>query len=273
MTPPTEPAALTAGPAWLFCPADRPERYAKAADAADVVILDLEDAVAAGAKAAARQALIDNPLDPARTVVRVNASDSPDHVLDLEALAATEYTHLMLAKTESPEQVAALAPRRVIALVETPRGAVMVREIAADDATAGLMWGAEDLVAGLGGSSSRNADGAYRPVAHHVRSSMLLAAKAYGKLALDAVHLDIKDLDGQRAEALDAVATGFDASVCIHPAQVAEVRAAYRPTEAEIDWSRRVLAAAVGERGVFAFEGAMVDAPVLRHAEAVLRRA
>ncbi|QDQ99067.1 CoA ester lyase [Tomitella fengzijianii] len=264
---------MAAGPAWLFCPADRPERYAKAAAAADVVILDLEDAVAPGDKAAARRALIDNPQDPSRTVVRVNATDSPEQALDLEALAATRYSHVMLAKAESAEQIAALAPRRVIALVETPRGAVMVREIAAQAATAGLMWGAEDLVAGLGGSSSRSADGAYRPVAQQVRGAVLLAAKAYGRLALDAVHLDIKDLAGQRAEALDAVATGFDASVCIHPAQVAEVRTAYRPTDAETDWSRRVLAAAEGERGVFAFEGTMVDSPVLRHAEAVLRRA
>ncbi|GAA4809848.1 HpcH/HpaI aldolase/citrate lyase family protein [Tomitella cavernea] len=269
----TAPSELTVGPAWLFCPADRPERYAKAASAADVIILDLEDAVAPADKEAARQALVDHPHDPASTVVRVNSADSPEQALDLEALAETEYTHVMLAKTESGEQIAELAPRRVIALVETPRGAVAVREIAAQPATAGLMWGAEDLVAGLGGSSSRTADGAYRPVAQQVRSTVLLAAKAFGKLALDAVHLDIADLDGQRAEALDAVSTGFDASACIHPAQVAEVRAAYRPSDAEIDWSRRVLAAAEGQRGVFAFEGAMVDSPVLRHAEAVLRRA
>ncbi len=270
----TDPAAdLVPGPAWLFCPADRPERYAKAAAAADVVILDLEDAVAPADKAAARRALIDDPQDPARTVIRVNAVGTAEHALDLEMLAATDYSHVMLAKSESAEQVAALAPRRVIALIETPLGAVRAHEIAAERATAGLMWGAEDLVAGLGGTSSRGADGAYRPVARQVRSTVLLAAKAFGKTALDAVHLDIKDLEGQRAEALDAVTTGFDASVCIHPSQVAEVRAAYRPADEEIDWARRVLAAADGERGVFAFEGTMVDSPVLRHAESVLRRA
>lgn len=265
--------ALALGPAWLFCPADRPERYAKAAAVADIVILDLEDAVGAGDKPAARQALIDNPQDPARTVVRINPTDSPEHVLDLEALARTPYSHLMLAKAESPEQLAALAPRRVIGLVETPLGAVNVRGIAAEPATAGLMWGAEDLVAGLGGASSRGPDGAYRDVVRQVRSSVLLAAKAFGKIALDAVHLDIKDVDGQRAEALDAVSVGFDASVCIHPSQVEQVRAAYRPADDEADWARRVLAAAEGQRGVFAFEGTMVDAPVLRHAESVLRRA
>lgn len=269
----SETSGLIVGPAWLFCPADRPERYAKAAAAADVVILDLEDAVGPRDKDAARQALLDTPQDPARTIVRVNASGTEDHARDLAALEQTEYTHVMLAKSESPRQVSALAPLRVIALVETPLGAVFAREIAAEKNTVGLMWGAEDLVAGLGGTSSRDSDGNYRHVAQHVRSSVLLAASAFGRLALDAVHLDIKDLDGQRVEAVDAVTVGFDASVCIHPTQVAEVRSAYRPADEEIDWSRRVLTAADGQRGVFAFEGAMVDAPVLRHAESVLRRA
>src|SRR3954453_187343 len=92
--------------AWLFCPADRPERFAKAAAAADVVILDLEDGVAAGDRVAARRALVDTPLDPQRTVVRVNPAGTPDHDLDLAALADTAYERVMLAKTERPEQAA-----------------------------------------------------------------------------------------------------------------------------------------------------------------------
>src|SRR5690606_26861620 len=105
---------LAAGPAWLFCPADRPERFEKAAAAADVVILDLEDGVAAKDREAARKALVDTPLDPSRTVVRVNPAGTPDHKLDLEALSRTSYTTVMLAKTESPQQVAALAPLDVV---------------------------------------------------------------------------------------------------------------------------------------------------------------
>ncbi|MDT5193291.1 MAG: citrate lyase subunit beta / citryl-CoA lyase, partial [Mycobacterium sp.] len=96
----------TNGPGWLFCPADRPERFEKAAAAADVVILDLEDGVAAKDREAARAALIDTPLDPGRTVVRVNPVTTPDHELDLKALARTGYTTVMLAKTETPEQIA-----------------------------------------------------------------------------------------------------------------------------------------------------------------------
>ena len=84
------------GPGWLFCPADRPERFEKAAAAADVVILDLEDGCAAKDRPAARQALIDTRLDPARTVVRVNPTNTSDHELDLKAVAATDYTTVML---------------------------------------------------------------------------------------------------------------------------------------------------------------------------------
>ncbi|MGW4333116.1 HpcH/HpaI aldolase/citrate lyase family protein [Rhodococcus koreensis] len=260
------------GPAWLFCPADRPERYAKAAAAADVVILDLEDGVAAGDKEAARVALIDTPLDPDRTVVRVNPVGTEDHERDLLALDGTRYTRLMLAKCESADQVLSLAPREVIALVESPLGALAVTEIALAASTIGVMWGAEDLVAAMGGNSSRRDDGSYRDVATQVRSSTLLAAKGYHRLALDSVYLDIKDLDGLRTEAVDAVAVGFDVKVAIHPSQVAVIREAYAPSREDVDWATRVLAAVADQRGVFAFEGKMVDAPVLRHAEAILRR-
>jgi citrate lyase subunit beta/citryl-CoA lyase len=262
-----------AGPGWLFCPADRPERFAKAAAAADVVILDLEDGVAEADKPAARKALGETPLDPERTVVRINPAGTDEQARDLDALADTAYTTVMLSKTESAAQVTALAPRQVVALIETPRGAVFAREIAAAEGTAAMMWGAEDLVATLGGSSSRFADGTYRDFARHVRSTTLLAASAFGRIALDAVHLNIRDIEGLRAEADDAVAVGFDGTVCIHPTQIPVVREAYRPSEAKVDWARRVLAAARTERGVFAFEGQMVDSPVLKHAEMLLRRA
>jgi citrate lyase subunit beta / citryl-CoA lyase len=263
---------VPAGPALLFCPADRPERYAKAADGADVVLLDLEDGVAEGDKPQARQALQETLLDPARTVVRVNPAGSEDQALDLEALAGTPYGVVMLAKSESPAQVEALAPRDVIALCETPLGVTAAGEIAAADATVALMWGAEDLIAGLGGRSSRFPDGRYRDVARTARSLVLLAAATSRRLAIDAVHLDIRDLEGLRAEAEDAAASGFAATACIHPSQVAVVRTAFHPTDDQLDWADRVLAAAQRERGVFAFEGSMVDGPVLRHAEQLLRR-
>ncbi len=132
------------------------------------------------------------------------------------------------------------------------------------------MWGAEDLFAVLGGTANRYPDGSYREVARHVRSQTLLAAKAYGRLALDSVYLDIKNLDGLRGEVDDAVAVGFDVKVAIHPSQVAVIRAGYTPTDGEVDWARRVLDAARTQRGVFQYEGQMVDMPVLRRAERIV---
>ena len=258
------------GPAWLFCPADRPERFEKAAAAADVVILDLEDGVAAKDREAARAALVETPLDPDRTVVRVNPSATADHQLDLEALARTSYTTVMLAKTEDPQQIRDLAPLDVVVLIETPLGAVAVNELARMDNAMALMWGAEDLFAVLGGTANRYPDGTYREVARHVRSQTLLAAKAYGRMALDSVYLDIKNLDGLRAEVDDAVAVGFDAKVAIHPSQVAVIRDGYAPTPDQVDWARAVLAMAANERGVFQHDGLMVDAPVLRRAERII---
>ena len=263
--------ALTqTGPGGLFCPADRPERFAKAAAAADVVILDLEDGVAAKDREAARAALIDTPLDPARTVVRVNPATTPDHALDVKALTRTDYTTVMLAKTESADQVRSLAPLDVVVLVETPLGALAVTDTARVDNAYAVMWGAEDLFASTGGTANRWPDGSYRDVAKHVRSQSLLAAKAFGKMALDSVYVNIKDLDGLRAETDDAVAVGFDAKVAIHPTQVAVIRAGYAPSDEEIEWARAVLEKARAERGVFQHDGQMVDMPVLRRAERIV---
>lgn len=261
------------GPALLFCPADRPDRYAKAAERADAVILDLEDAVADGDKHAARLAVLGSDLDPERVVVRVNPAHGPHFADDLAALAATEYRTVMLAKCEGTADLVDLEDYEVIALCETARGVLAAAEVAALPNVSALMWGAEDLVASLGGSSSRRTDGRYRDVAKHARSQVLLAAGAHDVAAIDAVHLEIGDLGGLRSEAEDAAAVGFAATACIHPSQVAVVREAYRPDPERLEWARAVLAAAVGEAGVFAFRGEMVDAPLLRQAEAVVRRA
>lgn len=269
-------AWLPPGPALLFCPADRPERYAKAAARADVVILDLEDAVAPENRPGARQALIDTPLDPGKVIVRINPPGTGDHRRDLAAIAETEYRVVMVAKAESAEALQATGLQS-IALVETPLGAVRAAEIAAAANCIGLMWGAEDLVAGLGGKSSRFSSteeraGTYRDVARYVRSTVRLAAAAFGRFAIDSVHLDIADVDGLVAEVTDAVALGYTATACIHPSQVEAIRAGYRPNEDEIAWAREVLAAAQENPGVFSLNGMMVDGPVLRQAESVLSR-
>lgn len=261
------------GPAILFCPADRPERFRTALERADAVILDLEDAVLPAAKAAARGNLIDADIDPDRVIVRVNAPGTEAFVSDLATLSQTDFRTVMVAKTEDPEGLAPFDPRfSLIALCETARGVHSADRIAAHPQVVALMWGAEDLVASIGGTSSRRPDGAYRDVARYARSRILIEAGAQGKGAIDAVHIDIDDVDGLAQEATDAAISGFTASACIHPSQVSVIRAAYRPDDATLDWARAVLVAAEQERGVFRFQGRMVDEPVLRHARSVVSR-
>jgi citrate lyase subunit beta/citryl-CoA lyase len=261
------------GPAILFCPADRPERYRKAMDRSDAVILDLEDAVAPQGREQSRQSLIANPIDPNRTIVRINPANTEDFARDLHAVRQTRYTHVMLAKTEDPESLAHLADYAVVALCETANGIINAPAIAAAPNVVALMWGAEDLVASLGGTSSRRPDGHYRDVALHARSHVLLAAGAAGKAAIDSVYLDIEDLAGLKEESDDALASGFTAKASIHPRQMQVIREAFIPAPAEVDHARRMLAAAELSRGVFTFVGRMVDEPVLRHARKTLARA
>jgi citrate lyase subunit beta / citryl-CoA lyase len=260
------PATFALGPALLFCPADRPDRYAKAAAAADAVIIDLEDAVSPENRAHARESIVAANPDPDTTIVRVNPVGTDDFVLDLEMLTDTGIRTIMLAKTEHASDLGQLGAFDVIALCETVRGVENSSEIAAVGNVIALMWGAEDLIASLGGRSSRGPGGLYRDVARQARTTVLFAAAAHGKAAIDAVHLDIADLDGLRAEAMDAVAVGFSATACIHPSQVDTIRIAYAPTEDDLRWAQRLLLAAESSPGVFRFEGQMVDEPILRQA-------
>ncbi|MFF1828117.1 HpcH/HpaI aldolase/citrate lyase family protein [Paenarthrobacter sp. NPDC058040] len=278
--PSSDVAPFTMGPALLFCPADRPERFGKAADRADAVILDLEDAVAPGDKERARRAIVEqladggSHLDPATTIVRVNPVGTEEFRRDLECLAETPYRTVMLAKAEDAAQLEALDGYRVIALCETAAGVVNAASIAAEPNVVALMWGAEDLLASLGGLSSRNDDGGYRAVALHSRSAVLLAAKAAGKEAIDAVYVNIPDLEGLGVESRDAISSGFGAKACIHPSQVAAVRKAYAPAPEAVAAAAELLeAASAAGSGVFQFKGKMIDGPILKHAQATLRRA
>jgi len=266
-------AGFDLGPAILFCPADRPERYEKALERADAVILDLEDAVAPAHKDAARAALLAHPIDPERVIVRVNGFATDAFEADLAALRKSSYTRIMLPKASSAPEIDALRGYDVIALCETAAGILAAPQIAAVAHVVALMWGAEDLVASLGGTSSRLDDGRYRDVARFARSAVLLAAAANETAVIDSVYLNIADLAGLSIEARDAAAVGFAATACIHPSQVAVIREAYAPPTAQVERARAVLAAAENQHGVFTFEGQMVDEPVLRHARNVLARA
>ena len=281
----TAAKACTLGPAVMFTPADRPERYAKALDRADAVILDLEDAVTAADRPAAREAVAaawtereSQGIDADRVVVRVNPVDTEDHAADVAMLKKTGWRTLMLAKAESAAQVDSLVEAlgegtRVVALCETAKGVLAAAELAAHPHVTALMWGAEDLVASMGGTSSRTVDGAYRQTVAHARSTVLLAAAAHGAAAWDAVYLNLKDPDGLAAEVEDAVAVGCRATVCLHPNQVAVVRNGYRPTDEQVARAEAILAEARNHPGAFAFDGGMVDEVVLAQARITLARA
>ena len=267
------PQPFTMGPALLFCPGDRPDRFHKAAERSDAVIIDLEDAVGPDQKHAAREAIAAAQLEPATTIVRINAVEAGCVDEDLEAAHAAGVHTVMLAKVESSADIDRLGRISVIALVETALGVANAREIAAHEHVVALMWGAEDLVASMGGTSSRGPGGEYRDVARLARASVLLAAKAEGKAAIDAIRTDIADTDGALAESQDAAASGFDAKASIHPNHVAPIREAFLPSDAETACARAVLAEAERHAGgVFSFDGRMIDEPILRHARRTVTR-
>ena len=251
-------APLLLGPALLFCPGDRPDRFAKAAAAADTVILDLEDAVAPENKNGARdevaRALRD--LDPARTIVRINAAGTTWHADDVAALAAAPRITVMLPKAQAAAELEALAPRPVIALCETAAGVLAAPATAGAVNCAGLMWGSEDLLVDLGGRRGRTAAGGYPPALEEARTRILYAARANGVPPVDTVLADTADTELLRADSTAAASAGFAAKACIHPSQVPVVRAAFQPLPEEIRLA-----------------GQMVDAPVIARARQTLSQA
>lgn len=256
----------------LFCPGDRPDRFRKAATHADVVILDLEDAVAAENKDRARITVAEalSNMDSDRTIVRVNAPGTRWCAADLEALNGTSAHTIMLPKTADADDVTAVGRFNVIALCETAVGVLHAEAIAAAGNCVGVLWGGEDLMADLGGRSSRGSDGTYHSVVRQARSTVLLAAAAARRIAIDAVHIAIGDLAGLAEEAADAAAIGFRAKACIHPTHVEPIRRAFLPSDIEMHRAEAVLRAAAEGTGVFTYEGSMVDGPLLRHARAVV---
>lgn len=261
---------LDHGPALLFCPGDRPDRYAKAAAAADAVVLDLEDAVAPEAKARARSEVAGAVAEWGdRAVVRVNALGTPWHEADVTAMRRAGVRQLMLPKAQRPEELERLDDFEVVALCESAAGVLNARALAGSPHCAALFWGGEDLIADLGGRASRDAHGRYHPVVEQARSTVLLAAGEAGRPAIDTVHIAIGDLEGVAQESVRAADSGFRAKACIHPSHVPAIRAGFAPTEEQTAWAREVLAAAEGEAGVFVFRGRMIDAPLLAHARAI----
>jgi citrate lyase subunit beta/citryl-CoA lyase len=249
----------------LFVPADRPERFAKAAaSGADAIIIDLEDAVAPAAKSAARDALRTPGAlpDAAIIFIRVNAIGTGWHEADMAALAGLRIAGVMLPKAESAQGIATIS-LPIIALIETARGLAAARAIAAAG-VAQLAFGSVDYAADLGLAHERD------PLLC-ARAELVLASRLAGlPPPLDGVTLSIDDDAGIEDDARHAAKLGFGAKLCIHPRQIVAVHAGFAPSEADIAWAQRILA--TGEGGAVAVDGAMVDAPVRRRAEQILHR-
>lgn len=246
----------------LFVPAHRPDRFAKAAGSgADAVILDLEDAVPAEAKADARAALAVGFTD-IPVLVRVNARGTPWHDADLAAVAALRPAGVILPKAASADEVAAVQAATgvaVLALIESAEGLANARSIARKAAR--LVFGSIDFCADLGAAHDRD-------VLLPARWELVLASRLAGIAApIDGVTVTLDDPTACEDDARHARRLGMTGKLCIHPRQVEAVRQAFRPTEQELDWARRVLAS--GE-GAVAVDGAMVDEPVRIRARAIL---
>jgi len=274
----------------LFSPGDQPDLLRKAPGAgADVVVFDLEDAVAPTRKADARDAvrsvLADPEFDPgAEVCVRVNpvgvaAAADVAAVLGDDTAAAT-VDSVMLPKAGDADDVRTLwrllderdCPRPVLALVESAAGVLHAEGIAAAEATDALVFGAEDLAADVG--ATRTDEGTE---VLYAREKVVVAASAAGVDAVDTVFTDIEDVEGLRDATAFAAELGYDGKMAIHPGQVAPINDAFTPADDRIEWAREVLAAKEradqADRGVFRVDGEMVDAPLVTQAERVLERA
>ena len=258
---------------YLFVPADRPERYAKAlASGADAVIVDLEDAVAASAKDSARASLAAWLAGGgAAVVVRINDVAHPAFADDLRLIAHANVAAIMVPKVESARDLArvrAAAPAAVLLpLIETAAGIDRVREIAAAPGVQRLAFGSIDLQLDLG----IEGDGDELLL---FRSQLVLASRLAALAApVEGVSTAIDDAAAIEADARRARKLGFGAKLCIHPRQISAVHAAFAPSADEVAWAERVVAAAAAANGAaFALDGKMVDRPVLRRAESLLAR-
>ncbi|MFI2762653.1 HpcH/HpaI aldolase/citrate lyase family protein [Streptomyces echinatus] len=257
---------------WLYVPGDRPHVVAKALVAgADVVVIDLEDAVAPDRKEYARTAtaeLLAQPR-PVPVHVRVNALDGPWAAADLTALAGLPgLSGLRLPKVTSPDQVrqaAVTTPVPLYALLESALGIERAYAIAtAHPALRGISLGEADLRADLGVRAEAGLD--------WPRSRVVVAARAAGLAPPpQSVHPDIRDLDGLAASCAHGRALGFLGRAAIHPRQLPVIERAYLPTPAEIEHAETITKAAASDQGAQALpDGRFIDAAVVAMAQRTL---
>lgn len=289
----------------LFVPAARPDMIAKAAtSAADAVCIDLEDSVAPAAKVDARAhavaALQTLDFGTRLRIVRINALDTPytyRDIIDVVEAAGAQIDLLMLPKTEAAADVQFVAtlltqieaayqlphPIGIAAQIETARGFVFLREIAAaSERLSALIFGPGDYAASIGAPLTQIgvpdlADTSYPGHRWHaVMHAIVATARAFDLHCFDGPYAAYRDNAGLATSCASARALGFDGKQCIHPAQLATVNTAFSPTAAELahahDVIERYTAAQAASAGAIGVAGNMIDAANLRMAQATLAR-
>jgi (S)-citramalyl-CoA lyase len=263
---------------WLFTPATRPERFVKAAEAgADVLLIDLEDAVAPRDKSAARTTALDYLAGPRAGMLRalrINGLDTRAGISDLDALlgSAASPDFLVLPKTETAGHLQILdrllavgKATRLVGLIESARGLAALEAIStATPRLAGLMFGAADMSADLGAAT------AWQPLAY-ARGRLIAVCALADILAIDSPFFELHDEAGLKQEITAAVALGFSAKAAIHPAQIGPINAALTPSAEAVDKARAVIA--VNAKGVGTVDGEMIDEAVARKARRTLAAA
>lgn len=263
---------------WLFVPANRQERFAKAAaSGADRVIIDLEDAVAPAEKRAACDALAGAAIPRSLPVyLRVNAHGTEWFEEDLAVAARLPITGVLLPKADAGEhvgRVAAAIPDAmwVVPIVETAAGLWNVLDVARAPKAERLAFGAVDFHLDTGMADEGD-------TLAHARSRMVVASRV-ARVAppIDSVTLSIDDERPVVAEAERGRRFGFAGKLCIHPRQLAPVNRVFQPSDADVEWAAALVEAFAArpadDRGAFSFRGTMVDRPVLERARAVLAQA
>jgi len=281
----------------LFVPADSDRKLAKGADSgADALILDLEDSVAADRKAGARETALaylrQYPSDRKQSlVVRVNALDTGLTDADLDGVVVGRPDVILLPKAEGGTSVTHLDAKLTAreAIHGLPEGAIRILALATETAAAlflcgtyrgasprltAITWGAEDLSAELGAETNRDTAGRFTSPYMLARNLSLAAAAAARVQPIDTVYADFRNMEGLRAESLEARRDGFTAKMAIHPAQVAVINEVFTPPAEMVATARAVVAAfaANPSAGVVAIGGVMYDRPHLTRAERLLAR-
>lgn len=273
---------------WLYCPGNKPGMMKNAGVyGSDGIVLDLEDAVAAGEKDEARnlvsEALRSFDFGPVQVVVRINSMASEFWRDDLEAVIPAGAKVIRLPKVESPGELQEVSDAisrieknaglddgtvKLQAIIETPGGILNAAGIAAGSSRlTGLSFGAEDYCASMGISRTGPAYALDYP-----RSVVACSAVAAGIEAWDTVWSDYSDIVGLEEDSRRARSLGFSGKSVIHPGQIETVNRVFSPDSSEIAWARKVIDAAGenGGTGVFGIDGSMIDAPVIARAKRVL---